>query len=127
MKLVQNVRVQAVTFATHDPEKLAAFYQQAFNISVAKKIDKDSLGIQLENLYLGFDKIKKDVKPGNGGAVIWFYVNNVEETFQRLVGLGAKVRSNVTRDERPAQALAVLFDPDGNMIGLMGPSVPLEE
>ena len=120
----QHLRVQSVTFASKNPEELAGFYQQAFNIPVAKKLDKDHLGIQLENLYLGFDRIKQDAKPGPGGAVIWFWVDDVEETFTRIVGLGAKIRTEVTRDERPGLSLAVLFDPDGNMIGLMGPSVP---
>ena len=120
----QHLRVQSVTFATKNPEELAGFYQQAFNIPVAKKEGKDHLGIQLENLYLGFDRIKQDSKSTPGGPVIWFWVDNVEETFTHMVGMGAQVRSEVTRDERPGFALAVLFDPDGNMVGLMGPSVP---
>ncbi len=127
MKIIQNLRVQAVTFASKDPERLAGFYQQAFNIPAAKWIGKDHLGIQLENLYLGFDRIKKEADPGPGGAVVWFYVDDVEETFHSLVAQGARIRSEVTRDERPGQALAVLFDPDGNMVGLMGPSVPKKE
>ena len=127
MKIInQKLRVQAVTFATKNPEELAAFYQQAFNIPVAKKVDKDHLGIQLEDFYLSFDRIKEEAKPGPGGIVVWFYVNNVEEQFTHMVGMGARVRTNVNRDERPGQALAVLYDPDGNMIGLMGPSVPHE-
>ena len=120
----QSLRVQAVTYATKRPEELAGFYQQALNIPVAKEIDKDHLGVQLDNLYLGFDRIKEDVKPSAGGAVVWFWVEDVEETFMRMVGMGAQVRSEITRDERPGYALAVFFDPDGNLVGLMGPSVP---
>lgn len=118
------LRVQAVTYATNRPEELAAFYQQALNIPVAKKVDKDHLGVQLENLYLGFDRIKEDVKATPGGAVVWYWVDDVEAAYMRMVEMGAQVRSEVTRDERPGFALAVFFDPDGNLLGLMGPSVP---
>ncbi len=118
----QNLHVQGITFATDDPKQLAAFYQQAFNIPVAEQVDKDHLVISLDNLYLSFDKADGKVKPGQGGAVIWFLVPNVEEAFTRLVALGAKVRSNVTHKPSNAQMEAVLYDPDGNMLGLIGPS-----
>ena len=120
----QHLRVQAVTYATKRPEELAGFYQQALNIPVAKQIDKDHYGVQLDNLYLGFDRIKEDAKPSPGGAVVWFWVDDVEATYMRMVGMGAQVRTEVNRDERPGLALAVFFDPDGNLLGLMGPSVP---
>lgn len=120
----QNLRVQAVTFATNRPEELAGFYQQALNIPVAKQLDKDHLGVQLENMYLGFDRIKEGPKASAGGAVVWFWVDDVEEAYMRLIRMGAQVRTEVNRDERPGLALAVFFDPDGNLFGLMGPSVP---
>jgi predicted enzyme related to lactoylglutathione lyase len=125
MKMInQDLRVHAVTFVTKEPEELAAFYQQAFNIPVAEKVDKDHLGVQLKNLYLAFDRSKEAGKPNEAGPVVWFYVENVEETFTHLVSMGARVRTNVSKDERPGQALAVFYDPDGNLFGLIGPSVP---
>jgi catechol 2,3-dioxygenase-like lactoylglutathione lyase family enzyme len=125
MKIInQSLRVQGVTFATKDPEKLAAFYQQALNIPVAQKIDKDHMGVQLENMYLGFDRIGESAKPTPNGPVVWFWVENVEETYLQLVEMQAQVRTEVNRDQRPGYALAVFFDPDGNMFGIMGPSVP---
>ncbi len=122
----QHLHVQGVTFATHHPEQLAGFYQQALNIPVAQAIgkDKDHLAIQLDNLYLGFDRIKEEAKPGKGGAVVWFYVENVAGVFQRFIDHGAKVRTNVNTEDRPGHALAVLYDPDGNMVGLIGPTMP---
>jgi predicted enzyme related to lactoylglutathione lyase len=120
----QYLRVQALTYATRDPEALSGFYQQALNIPVAKKRGPDHLGIQLENLYLGFDRIKQKPSPDASGPVIWFWVDNVEEAFMHIVALGAQVRSEVNREQNPGFAQAVLFDPDGNMLGLIGPSVP---
>lgn len=120
----QNVRIAAVTFATNDPEALAGFYQRAFNLPAVKKEDKDHWGVSLGGFYLGFDRIKEKAKETPSGAVIWFLVDDVEAAFTHLISIGARVRSNVTKDKRPGEALAVLFDPDGNMIGLMGPSVP---
>ncbi len=122
----QDLHVQAVTFATHHPEDLAGFYQQALNIPVAKGLggSKDHLAIELDTMYLGFDRIKEEAKPGKGGMVVWFYVENVVEVFQNFIDHGAKVRSNVNTEDRPGHALAVLYDPDGNMVGLIGPSMP---
>lgn len=124
MKIInQQLHVQAVTFATKDPVALAGFYQQALNIPVAKQVDKDHVGVQLENLYLGFDKARGKVKPGAGGAIVWFFMENVDEAFERIVGMGAQVYSEVNKEERPGVALAVLYDPDGNLFGIVGPSV----
>ena len=119
-----SLEVRAVTFATHDPERLSEWYQQAFHFPAAKWETKDHVGLQLNNLYLGFDRIKEKVKDSPGGPVIWFYVENVEQAFTQLVSAGARVRTNVDKDTRPSISMAVLLDPDGNMFGLMGPSVP---
>jgi len=117
-------KIMAVTIATNDPEFLSGFYQQAFNLPAMKWEGKDHVGVQLNNLYLGFDRVKEKVKDTAGGPVIWFYVENVEETFLHFVEAGARVRTNVNRDYRPGLAIAVFYDPDGNMFGIMGPSVP---
>ena len=124
MKIInQQQQVQAVTYVTKDPAALAGFYQQALNIPVAKQLDKDHVGVQLENLYLGFDKARGKVKPGTGGAIVWFLEEDVEEAYRRIVALGAEVYSEVNKEERPGVALAVFYDPDGNLFGIIGPSV----
>lgn len=117
-------KIQAITFATHDPEALSEFYQRAFGFPAARWEGKDHLGLQMENIYLGFDRMKEKHKPGTGGAVVWFYVENVEAAFYQLLAAGAKVRTEINKDERPGQAMAVFYDPDENLIGLIGPSVP---
>lgn len=124
MERKEKVQISGVTYATKDPEALAGFYQQAFDIPALKKVDRDHLGVDLGGFYLGFDRIKEKLKENPGGPVVWFFVNDVEAVFTHLVSIGARVRSNVTKDERPGEAVAVLYDPDGNMIGLVGPSVP---
>ena len=125
MKIInQHLHVQAVTFATKDPAALAGFYQQALNIPVAKQLDKDHVGVQLENIYLGFDKARGKVKPGAGGAIVWFYMEDVQAAYDRIVAMGAQVYSEVNKEEQPGTALAVLYDPDGNLFGIVGPSVP---
>jgi predicted enzyme related to lactoylglutathione lyase len=114
---------ESVTIATKDPEKLSDFYRNAFHFPEGKWRNKDHIGFQLENIYLGFDRSKEKSEQGTGGFVLWFTVRDVEHAFQHLIASGASVRTNITRDELPGKALAVLLDPDGNMIGLVGPSV----
>jgi predicted enzyme related to lactoylglutathione lyase len=118
-----TMRAESVTIATKDPEKLSEFYRNAFHFPEGKWQNKDHIGFQLENIYLGFDRTKEKIQNGEGGLILWFTVRDVEHAFQQLISAGAEVRTNVTREERPGKALAVLIDPDGNKIGLIGPSV----
>ena len=119
-----SFQIQAITFATDNPEHLSSFYQEAFNLPAMKWEGKDHVGVQVGNMYLGFDRIKEKIKENPGGPVVWFYVENVEDTFLHFVEKGARVRSNVNREYRKGLAIAVFFDPDGNLFGIMGPSVP---
>jgi predicted enzyme related to lactoylglutathione lyase len=114
-------KLYAVSIATHRPEALADFYRMAFDLGEPKWKDKDHAGFELENIHLGIDRIKEESQNKAGGPVLWFRVANVEEAFTRLIDLGAKVRTNVTDYGRVGETVAVLFDPDGNLIGLIGP------
>lgn len=126
-----SLRVQGVTFATPDPEKLAGFYQRAFNLPAAiwHGGEKKHLILKLDNMYLGFDKVKEKAKKKSDdavGPVVWFYVDDVDAAFIALTAAGARVYSGVNREERPGEALAVLYDPEDNMVGIIGSGVPPE-
>jgi predicted enzyme related to lactoylglutathione lyase len=115
-------RITAITIATHRPEDLAQFYQLGFGWDEPKWKGKDHCGFDLDNdLHFGFDRIKQESKNGAGGPVIWFRVADVRQVFNRLISLGARVRSNVEDDRKVGETVATLFDPDGNIFGLIGP------
>lgn len=112
-------RLDAVLFASPNPEALAEFYQHGFELEPPKFHGDDHLGLNLSNTYLGFDRAK-ETAPSSGGSIsIWIKVQDIEATFARLVRLGAKIKYAPTKEESPGEILAMLNDPDGNSIGLI--------
>ena len=118
----QNIsisRLEAVLIASSDPESLAAFYEKGFELAPPKWNAGDHLGFNLSNTYLGFDRVQESAQTSNGSVSIWFRVPDIEATFARLVYLGAKVKYAPTSEESPGETLAMLYDPDGNNLGLI--------
>ena len=112
-------RLDAVLFASPNPEALAEFYQQGFELEPPKWHGKDHLGLDLSNTYLGFDRMKETAPTSSGAVSIWFKVQDIEATFARLVRLGTKVKYAPTKEESPGEILAMVYDPDGNSVGLI--------
>ena len=115
-------RLDAVLFASPNPEALAEFYQQGFELEPPKWHGEDHLGLNLSNTYLGFDRTNETVLASSGSISIWFKVQDIEATFARLVRLGAKVKYAPTKEESPGEVLAMAYDPDGNSVGLISPA-----
>lgn len=112
-------RLDAVLFVSPNPEALAEFYQHGFELEPPKRHGDDHLGLNLANTYLGFDRMKEIAPTSSGSVSIWFKVPDIEVTFTRLVRLGAKVKYAPTKEESPGEILAMLYDPDGNSVGLI--------
>jgi predicted enzyme related to lactoylglutathione lyase len=112
-------RVDAILFASPNPEALAEFYQHGFELEPPKWHGEDHLGLNLWNTYLGFDRAKETTPSSSGSISIWFKVQDIEATFARLVRLGAKVKYAPTKEESPGEILAMVYDPDGNSVGLI--------
>lgn len=115
------VSLDAILFASPHPETLAEFYQLAFELESPKWFGADHLGMNLANTYLGFDRAQEN-SPASGTISIWFRVVDIQATFERLVRLGARVKYAPTEEESPGEILAMLYDPDGNCIGLISPA-----
>jgi predicted enzyme related to lactoylglutathione lyase len=95
-------------------EELARFYQQALELGEFN-LSHDHMGLQVGPTYLGFDQVEEATS--GAGVTLWFTVDDIQATFQRLVDLGAEVRYSPT--EKPwGGYLAAVYDPDGNMLGL---------
>jgi len=72
--------------------------------------------------HLGFDRVEDAARPAAGAVSIWFKVADIEAVFARLVRLGATVNYAPTKEESPGEVLAMVYDPDGNSIGLISPA-----
>ena len=102
-----------------DVEKAAGFYEQVLGLPLLFKYPGnaffDAHGVRI---YLA-----KPTEPGYAGpATIYFRVDDVSGTFERLVDRGAAVREApeiAHRDEAYDLWLAFVTDLDGNNIGLM--------
>jgi predicted enzyme related to lactoylglutathione lyase len=112
--------MDAVLIESTHPEELAEFYRDGLSLPAPQYFNPDHLGIDLPNIYLGFDRVSEERQANRPRTSIWFKVQDVEETYERLVSLGGRSRSSPDREESPGEILASVFDPDGNVIGLIG-------
>ena len=110
--------VDTVIIFTSQHQLLADFYCEALDLPAPEAFGDDHLGIQLEGLYLGFDRTDDPGEPSTGGVSLWFGVPDLETSFNKLVHMGAEVR--YPPEEKPfGDRLASVYDPDGNIIGLV--------
>jgi predicted enzyme related to lactoylglutathione lyase len=60
----------------------------------------------------------KNAKPGPGGAVLFWHVDDIHSTFNRLISMGAKEYEPITPREA-GFITASVTDPFGNILGIM--------
>jgi predicted enzyme related to lactoylglutathione lyase len=111
------MRVEAILIQTTRPEELAEFYRAGLELGAPKQFGEDHLGFILPNLYLGFERAARESE--RGPISVWFYTREIEATYRRLVELGARPKQAPTKEESPGETLATVFDPEGNVIGLI--------
>jgi len=107
--------LETVIIFTRRMEELAAFYQETLDLAEFER-SPDHMGIQIGPVYLGFDQVDQG-EGGQSGVSLWFTVDNIQDTFERMVETGARVRYQPTLKPWGGH-LAAVYDPDGNMIGL---------
>lgn len=95
--------LDAVLFASARPEALAEFYEKGFGLAPAKWHGENHLGLNLSNTYLGFDRVEEGSVAASASVSVWFRVADIEETFARLVDLGAKVKYAPTAEKVPVK------------------------
>jgi predicted enzyme related to lactoylglutathione lyase len=111
-----NAAIDTVIVFTTRMEALADFYRQSLGLEAPREHGGNHLGFQVGDLYLGFDQADEEsVHPG--AVTVWFRVDDLNATFERMVGLGATVR-NAPLEKPWGDRLAAVYDPDGNMVGL---------
>ena len=109
--------VHTVIIQTTQMAALAEFYRYGLQLNPPAAHSDNHLGFAFDNLYLGIDQV--DVVAGQqpGAISLWFEVDDLNDTFQRFVELGAPVRYEPTRKPWGAE-LASVYDLDGNILGL---------
>ncbi len=106
--------LETVIIFTRRMETLASFYQTAFGLGEFLR-SPGHIGMRIGPVYLGFDQVEAGA---SGNAIsLWFTVDDIDQSFEKLVDMGAEIRY------APAHTpwgglLAAVYDPDGNMIGL---------
>ena len=118
---MSSAGITAVLIASSEHESLADFCRRAFEWELPQRHGPDHVGFTLPHIYLGFERNRDDVPGGHGPVSLWFNVADIDSVFARLVHNGARVNYAPTRDESPGEILATVYDPDGNLIGLISP------
>ncbi|MFC2078888.1 VOC family protein [Candidatus Bipolaricaulota bacterium] len=110
--------LDTVVIFTSRMKELAEFYKQGLGIGPFQE-SPQHLGCLVGSVYLGFDQVDDDSSDGRGtrGAAVWFTVDDIHASFDRLVDAGATVRYSPTKKPWGA-VLASLEDPDGNIFGI---------
>ncbi|MCB0035235.1 MAG: VOC family protein [Anaerolineales bacterium] len=114
---MSNAIPDTVIIFTTQMQELAAFYQQGLALAESVTAGDKHIGFALGNLYLGFDQVDEPVSTAGSNITLWFRVDDIDATFQHLVGLGAAVRYAPT-EKYFGDKVAAVYDLDGNMIGL---------
>ena len=109
--------LDTVIIYTTDMDRLVRFYETGLGIGPFLAYGPDHLGTQLEDVYIGFDRVDKLAGNAPGAVTLWFAVDDLDVTFNHLVGMETRVRSQP--EKKPWGAyIASVYDPDGNIVGL---------
>ncbi len=109
-------RLTTVIIFTQHMEELAHFYQAGLGIGPYQR-SPQHLGCQVGPVYFGFDQVEQLEGHPPSRVTLWFAVEDLQATFDRLMALGAKVSYPPTRKPWGAD-LAAVYDLDGNLLGL---------
>lgn len=107
-----------VILFTTQMKALSEFYAQGLGIGPYQESPKHR-GCRVGAVYVGFDQVDDTAEDSQRmvGPTLWFTVDDIHATFDRLIELGAVVRYPPV--EKPhAGFLASLVDPDGNIFGI---------
>jgi uncharacterized glyoxalase superfamily protein PhnB len=108
--------LRTVIVYTTRMEELADWYRRALDLGEWEEAPGHR-GQRVGPVYLGFDRVDDPAGSPPSAVTLWFTVDDVEATFERMASMGAEVRYPPT--EKPwGDTLASLLDPDGNVIGL---------
>ncbi len=112
----RGTMLETVIIFSERMEQLAAFYQEGLQLGSFEESPRH-LGVRLGDLYFGFDQVDNLEGTAPSAVTLWFTVDDIQATFDRLVARGARVRYPPTKKPWGA-VLAAVLDPEGNILGL---------
>ena len=83
-----GARLETVIIFAEQMEKLAAFYAEGLEIGPFEELPKHR-GCQIGPVYFGFDQVEEPAQQNRSGVTIWFTVDDLNTTYERLLRLGA--------------------------------------
>lgn len=112
----RGASLDTIIVCTERMEEMASFYQKALELGPYQP-SQLHLGQSIGPVYFGFDQVERCDGTAPSRVSVWFTVDDLQATFERVVALGAEVKYPPT--EKPWGArLAAVLDPDGNTLGL---------
>src|SRR5262249_45332394 len=115
---VRLLGLRSVVYHAPDLQAAKAWYASAFGIRPS--IDQPFfVGFNIGGFQLGLDPDATEVPGGKEGAVAYWAVEDAKVALDRLVKLGATKRTGVLEFLGGSVRLATVFDPFGNVLGVM--------
>ncbi|HTO88420.1 MAG TPA: VOC family protein [Thermoanaerobaculia bacterium] len=109
--------LRTVIYHVSDIEKAKAWYARV--VGYPPYFDQPFyVGFQVGGFELGLDPDPEAGKPGAGGTVAYWGVENADAAWKRLLELGASPHSDV-RDVGGGIRVATVSDPFGNVLGII--------
>jgi len=106
--------LRTVIYSAPDISKAKAWYAEV--LGIAPYFDQPFyVGFSVSGYELGLDP---DAPAGVSGSIIYWGVEDAEQSYQRLLSLGAVSRTSVT-DVGDAIRVATVTDPFGNVFGVI--------
>jgi len=109
--------LRTVIYHVPDLQRAKAWYSSAFGVQ--PYFDEPFyVGFNIGGFELGLDPDTKGVKPGPGGSVAYWGVQNAEEAVAHFTRSGASLKSPI-QDVGEGIRVATVVDPFGNLMGLI--------
>jgi predicted enzyme related to lactoylglutathione lyase len=115
-KIGQGTSLDTAIIFTGQMEALARFYGEALGIGPFER-SPGHMGCRVGDVYFGFDQVEGATGNAEGGATLWFTVDDLQATFDRAIAMGAGIKLPPT-DKPWGARIASVYDPDGNLLGL---------
>lgn len=113
--------VAEVMYFVSDRYAAAAWYSCLFDIEVTWLEKLEHFFIKVGNHEVCFHQSDSKVPSGAAGHVAYWQVADFGVVLERALNLGAKLYRGPL-DRQDGKYMCQVMDPDGNLIGLIGPS-----
>jgi uncharacterized protein len=118
--------VSEVMYFVSDRRAAAIWYSNLFGIEITWLENPEHFFIRVGNQDVWFHQSDSKVPSGAAGHVAYWQVSDFDEVLEQAIQLGAKLYRGPL-DRQDGTYMCQVKDPDGNLIGLIGPRYSMEE